>query len=57
MSTLTPELEALRLRTRHFIRTVVIPAEPTRALIVISKQAPTPADYPRAVGLPAKNPL
>ncbi len=36
---------------------VVIPAEPTRALIVISKQAPTPADYPRAVGLPAKNPL
>lgn len=28
MSTLTPELEALRLRTRHFIRTVVIPAEP-----------------------------
>ncbi|HSP52389.1 MAG TPA: acyl-CoA dehydrogenase family protein [Cryobacterium sp.] len=28
MSTLTPELEALRLRTRAFIRDVVIPAEP-----------------------------
>lgn len=28
MSTLTPELEDLRLRTRDFIRTVVVPAEP-----------------------------
>lgn len=28
MSTLTPELEALRVRTREFIRTVVVPAEP-----------------------------
>jgi 16S rRNA (guanine527-N7)-methyltransferase len=36
---------------------VVIPAEPTRALIVVSKQRETPADYPRAVGLAAKNPL
>jgi 16S rRNA (guanine527-N7)-methyltransferase len=36
---------------------VVIPDEPTRALIVVSKVRPTPADYPRAVGLAAKNPL
>lgn len=28
MSALTPELEDLRLRTREFIRTVVVPAEP-----------------------------
>ncbi|MGO4102570.1 acyl-CoA dehydrogenase family protein [Leifsonia sp. YAF41] len=28
MSTLTPEWEALRVRTRDFIRTVVVPAEP-----------------------------
>ncbi|MBA3470967.1 MAG: 16S rRNA (guanine(527)-N(7))-methyltransferase RsmG [Herpetosiphonaceae bacterium] len=36
---------------------VIIPDEPTRALIVVTKQRATPADYPRAVGLPAKNPL
>ena len=36
---------------------VVIPGEPTRSLIVVSKQRETPADYPRPVGVAAKYPL
>ena len=36
---------------------VLIPDEPMRSLVVVDKIASTPALYPRAVGVPRKNPL
>jgi 16S rRNA (guanine527-N7)-methyltransferase len=36
---------------------VLIPDEPTRSLVVFHKRRPTPAGYPRPVGVPGKKPL
>lgn len=39
------------------IEPVVLPGAEPRTLVVIDKIAPTPAQYPRAVGVPSKRPL
>ncbi|HEX5691891.1 MAG TPA: 16S rRNA (guanine(527)-N(7))-methyltransferase RsmG, partial [Roseiflexaceae bacterium] len=39
------------------VEPVDIPETERRALVVIEKIAPTPAQYPRAVGVPTKRPL
>ncbi|MCS7290800.1 MAG: 16S rRNA (guanine(527)-N(7))-methyltransferase RsmG [Roseiflexus sp.] len=39
------------------IEPVALPGVEPRTLIVIAKIAPTPAAYPRAVGIPAKRPI
>ncbi len=39
------------------IEPVLLPDLPPRTLVVIRKVAPTPAHYPRAVGVPARRPL
>ncbi len=36
---------------------VLVPDEPLRALVVVEKIKPTPPGYPRAVGVPARQPL
>ena len=39
------------------VEPVVIPGVEPRTLVVIAKVAPTPAAYPRAVGVPARRPI
>jgi 16S rRNA (guanine527-N7)-methyltransferase len=39
------------------VEVVELPGVERRSLVVIEKIAPTPAQYPRAVGVPAKRPL
>jgi 16S rRNA (guanine527-N7)-methyltransferase len=39
------------------VEAVELPGVERRSLVVIEKIAPTPAQYPRAVGVPAKRPL
>jgi 16S rRNA (guanine527-N7)-methyltransferase len=41
----------------HTAEPVTIPGVETRTLLVIDKIAPTPAQYPRAPGVPSKRPL
>jgi 16S rRNA (guanine527-N7)-methyltransferase len=51
--------EALRVLGAELegVYDVLIPDEPTRSLLVFHKSRPTPADYPRPVGVPGKKPL
>jgi 16S rRNA (guanine527-N7)-methyltransferase len=39
------------------IEPVELPGVEPRSLVVIEKVAPTPAEYPRAIGVPSKRPL
>lgn len=39
------------------VETVVLPGVEPRALVIVDKVAATPAQYPRAPGIPAKRPL
>lgn len=36
---------------------VQVPGAPARSLIVVAKASPTPAAYPRAIGVPSRQPL
>ncbi|NJM05075.1 16S rRNA (guanine(527)-N(7))-methyltransferase RsmG [Candidatus Gracilibacteria bacterium] len=40
-----------------YLENVTIPGLETRLMVVVTKALPTPAAYPRAVGVPAKKPL
>ncbi len=51
-----PAIAALGGRLME-VETVRLPGVEPRSLVVIDKVAPTPAQYPRAVGVPAKRPL
>jgi len=39
------------------VEPVTIPGVEPRTLVVMAKVAPTPAAYPRAVGVPARRPI